>query len=327
MGKHVLNHKVHKYDRPFGELYRIQKYNDSATVSDEDKQLIKDVESQLDSMKNVHSTAVEMLAAAQQAIGPEMIQLPAVRKRLAQCFGLDDSKPIPQEPLLAIATALVRTITGLTNDKRVKFARITESGEQKEGGAVAYGAVKGRSEKELKEAGYLLRENKKKILEKNQSTFENLEFDKEDSEEFIQKNKRKWLKNISESKKEYANAIRNDMRLKGKVVQNPFHPDLYMGGIKLDMFTFVRRMQGGEQGLVARTLVHEATHRYAGTEDHAYMRPDGTGPKPDPGGDQRLNSDFTEKPIQPEDWLGNADSYAFFAFGVWNDAKVNSGKV
>lgn len=59
------------------------------------------------------------------------------------------------------------------------------------------------------------------------------------------------------------------------------------------------RLNQGRDGV--RTLIHEATHKYAGTEDYHYL--DGSGTPP---------SGFTD----PQRALRNADSYAWFAINV-----------
>ena len=60
------------------------------------------------------------------------------------------------------------------------------------------------------------------------------------------------------------------------------------------------RLEQGRLGV--KTLVHEATHKYAGTEDYCYFQDDGVTPR----------SAFTSK----ERALRNADSYAWFVLKV-----------
>jgi hypothetical protein len=58
------------------------------------------------------------------------------------------------------------------------------------------------------------------------------------------------------------------------------------------------------QGLGVKTLIHEATHKYAGTADYCYFSMSRTGVTPD--------REFTSKARA----LANADSYGFFAYFI-----------
>lgn len=318
MGKHMQTHGVRKYAVTQYEDYRVQLFNDAKTASEEDRRLVDEVEWHLSDMAKVHDLALTMLSGMQQVLmSDELLAKHRIKLRLKILFGIESLKADSME-WNTMATVVARTRTGLEGDRRVKFARITAPLQQKPGGEVAYGAVQPRSVKELQKVGYLLTEKTEAIVRKNQKAIGNLEFDATDTKAEKQKAYGHWRKVLADSKRDRDAALWRDEKFAEKAVKNPLQADVYMGGIKLDMFTFVQRMQGGEQALVARTLVHEATHRFAGTEDHAYMKPDGSGPKPDtPGG--RVNSDYTEKPIQPVDWLGNADSYAHFAYWVWKE--------
>lgn len=60
------------------------------------------------------------------------------------------------------------------------------------------------------------------------------------------------------------------------------------------------RLEMGRLGV--KTLVHEATHKYAGTEDYCYFKDDGETPR----------SEFTSKKRA----LQNADSYAWFVLKI-----------
>jgi hypothetical protein len=61
-----------------------------------------------------------------------------------------------------------------------------------------------------------------------------------------------------------------------------------------------------DERLGVKTLIHEATHKYAGTIDYVYMHDDGTGSRGDP------SATFDNKTKA----LMNADSYAWFVLKV-----------
>lgn len=67
------------------------------------------------------------------------------------------------------------------------------------------------------------------------------------------------------------------------------------------------QVSSGRSGV--RTLIHEASHRYTGTEDHCYCNADGTGFLQEP---QKFRKGI---PIKDQ-LLNNADSYAWFILKV-----------
>jgi len=67
------------------------------------------------------------------------------------------------------------------------------------------------------------------------------------------------------------------------------------------------QVSSGRSGV--RTLIHEASHRYTGTEDHCYCNYDGTGFAPKPRNFRK------DRPIKDQ-LLNNADSYAWFILKV-----------
>jgi hypothetical protein len=77
-------------------------------------------------------------------------------------------------------------------------------------------------------------------------------------------------------------------------------PDKVRGAMKLRDKTLL-----GPLGIV--TLIHEATHKFAGTIDYSYFGDDGLTPE----------SKFTSR----EKALANADSYAFFVVNVGEEIK------
>lgn len=58
-----------------------------------------------------------------------------------------------------------------------------------------------------------------------------------------------------------------------------------------------------DQEMSARTIVHEATHKFAGTDDHVYW-------------DDHYNK--WEKPLDVSKAINNADSYAMFVMEYKN---------
>jgi hypothetical protein len=69
-----------------------------------------------------------------------------------------------------------------------------------------------------------------------------------------------------------------------------------MGAMRIDEAT----LQSGDLGVV--TLIHEATHKYAGTNDYCYFKDNAVDPR----------GTFNDK----TEALKNADSYAWFVFKV-----------
>jgi hypothetical protein len=80
----------------------------------------------------------------------------------------------------------------------------------------------------------------------------------------------------------------------------------YYSDIKIDMGYFVKSMNE-DPDRAARTLVHEASHRFAGMEDHCYMNDDGTS--------------FSGVAPSKEQCYENADSIAWFAMHLRNLAR------
>jgi hypothetical protein len=74
-----------------------------------------------------------------------------------------------------------------------------------------------------------------------------------------------------------------------------------MGAMRIDADTLEK---GGRLGVV--TLIHEATHKYAGTNDYCYFKNNSRDPNPGTG------KSFNDK----AEALKNADSYAWFTYKV-----------
>lgn len=315
MGKHFAAHGVSKYaDTPYPD-YRVELPKDASARA---KELHGEVLKKLDQMQVVHKLAADMLEVADWVLrSDELLGRPKVKERLLACFAITSlttgDKPV-WDPMMNVFD---RTRTGLAKDRRVKFSRLTaESDENGEGGK-KYGAVQPSNVGQLKTRGYLMADEKKKAVAYNQRTLDGLEFDKEDSKEYIEKSTKHWQDALDKANLEYKQALVRDEKFRATFTQGAA-PDVFMGGIKLDMFTFIQRISGGEHGLVARSLIHEGTHRHAATEDHAYMKPDGSGPK-------NVISDYTEKAITAANWLENADSYAHLAYWLWKEKKESGG--
>lgn len=114
------------------------------------------------------------------------------------------------------------------------------------------------------------------------------------------------------------NVGRNDKDVHGVVGQSqraptqPYHTqvvDLDDGltyttrAMRIDQSTL---LSGGRLGVV--TLIHEATHKYAGTNDYCYFKDDSVTP----------DGTFDDK----TEALKNADSYAWFTYKMGNTYKV-----
>jgi hypothetical protein len=312
MGKHTNQHGVSKYQSTKSELYRIEFPKDA---SERAKQLHAEVNDKLDEMEKVHKLAIEMLTLAEQVLrSDELLKRPKVIDRLKACFARDSlvgSAPA-WDPMIKVVGL---TRSGLQKDRRVKFTRLT--GEQdEETGNFAYGAVKPHKIDTLQGRKRLQSiatkgdvEGWQRRLADARSDLKKATEDETDDVGDIEENVAFLEKKVVAVSKKHAETMETDAPWLEKYQQHTKHADIFLSTIKLDMFTFTQRIGRGEHDLVARSLVHEATHRHAGTEDHSYMRPDGSAPK-------KTVSDYTEKPITPEDWLENADSYAYFAYGL-----------
>lgn len=79
----------------------------------------------------------------------------------------------------------------------------------------------------------------------------------------------------------------------------------HFSNIKLDGRYFLDNATGKGRAILMKTLIHEATHRFAGTEDHRYLTADGLAFQ---------DGDNTAQPIDTNSCLENADSYAWFAY-------------
>ncbi len=110
------------------------------------------------------------------------------------------------------------------------------------------------------------------------------------------------------------NVGRNDKDVHGSVRQRggaptkPYHTEIIdlddgetwrTGAIRMDQTTL---LTGGRLAVV--TLIHEGTHKFAGTNDYCYFKDDALTP----------NGVFTDK----NEALKNADSYAWFAYKMGN---------
>ncbi len=315
MGKHFAAHGVSKYaDTPYPD-FRIEL---PKGASESAAKLHGDVLKQLDQMQVVHKLAIDMLTVADWVLrSDELLGRPKVQDRLLACFamkGLATDDKTSWNPMIRV---FERTRAGVEKDRRVKFSRLTAESAESAPGGKAYGAVQPSNVGQLQARGYLMADEKKKAVAYNQAKLDGLEFDKDDSAEFIKNSTKRWQDALDEANLEYKKALMRDEKFKANFTPGGA-PDVFMGGIKLDMFTFVQRIKGGQHELVARSLIHEGTHRHAATEDHAYMKPDGSGPKTE-------ISDYTEKPITAANWLENADSYAHLAYWLWKHKKETGG--
>jgi hypothetical protein len=79
----------------------------------------------------------------------------------------------------------------------------------------------------------------------------------------------------------------------------------FFSNIKIDGRYFIDNSTGSRRAILMKTLIHEATHRFAGTEDHRYLAADGM---------SFQDGDATTQPIDTNACLENADSYAWFAY-------------
>jgi hypothetical protein len=315
MGKHFAAHGVSKYaNTPYAD-FRVELPKDASVSA---KALHGEVLKKLDQMQVVQKLAIDMLTVIDSVLrSDELLGRPKVKERLLACFAIKglslDDKPT-WDPMISV---FVRTRSGLERDRRVKFSRLTSEADESGLGGKKYGAVQPSNVEQLKKRGYLMADEKKKAVAYNQGKLDGLEFDEDDSEAFIKKTTDRWKDALDQANLEYKQALVRDEKFKATFTPGGA-PDVFMGGIKLDMFTFIQRISGGEHELVARSMIHEGTHRHAATEDHAYMKPDGSGPKTE-------ISDYTEKPITAANWLENADSYAHLAYWLWKEKKESGG--
>jgi len=79
----------------------------------------------------------------------------------------------------------------------------------------------------------------------------------------------------------------------------------HYSNIKLDGRYFLDNSTGSKRAVLMKTLIHEATHRFAGTEDHRYLAADGL---------SFQDGDETANPTDTGSCLENADSCAWFAY-------------
>jgi hypothetical protein len=311
MGQHFKAHGVSKY-RPVGNdgLYRVQLPHNA---SSEERQLHDRVVKLLDHMGAVQKDALDMLLVAETVLGSEdLVRRPVVQKYLGTLFALPDAKPTAKE-ITTILANVVRTRTGLEKDGQVKFKRLTEA--SKEANTVthegwSYGATSELHQQDYRARSYGNSTARLKAVKTQREMINDPVFDDDDDEEFREKSLNKMKTKLAELERQYELDARSDAKLaQGKLVahQRP-HEEVYFGRIKLDMFTFAQRIEGGEQVLVSRTLVHEATHRHAGTDDHAYCKPESDGFK------------FDLK-LTTEQCVENADSYAHFCWRMWEAKK------
>jgi hypothetical protein len=118
----------------------------------------------------------------------------------------------------------------------------------------------------------------------------------QNSQGFVDKEKlsvkKKWIKHPGpdDSSTIYALGIRSDRGyLQGDEIKGEGSPTVY---------------------LRAKTLIHEATHRFANTKDHAYFK--------DNGEDLDTSATAPTPPAQSETerWLDNADSHGWFCIAL-----------
>lgn len=320
MGKHTRTHGTSKYHQPGDSPFRVELPKNASSSA---KELYAEVVNKLDQMAQVHGLAIDMLTIAEQVLrSDDLLARPKVKERLLPFFALGALKVNEEPTWHAMIKVIERTRAGLEKDRRVKFSRLTPEENEVKPGTWAFGQVKPWSTKELNATGRLLSAKKKEPRDKWADLVAKPDYEEGASTE----EKADYLvylkKRLADATNQYEAALKADADLAAKKVQHVGDPDIYLGIVKLDMFTFCQRIANKEHELVARSLVHEGTHRHAGTEDHAYMKPDGSGPKPDTPEGHRIKSDYTEKVLKPEDWLGNADSFAFFAYWLWKDKQT-----
>lgn len=306
MGKHSVEHGRSKYVAAgtTGD-YRVQ---ESAKPGEGEKELADKVRAAIGEMDRVQQAAGDMLKVGFLVLNsPTWCIRPAVAERIETLFHIDAGKP-GEEQRTKMLAVLAATRTGLANDQRVKFKRLTAPGDEKNADRTgwAYGATSVLKQSDFDERKYVVPARANQIASYKEG-FAEVKSDPDYSGDraAIGKEHAKLGKMIQkqvalERRGEKAMATGDGAKFVRHVRDGATQ---YAGMIKLDMFTFVTRVANGEHLLVARTLVHEATHRYAATEDHAYCRPDGNGFKGD-------------TPPSTEQCLENADSYAYFCFAM-----------
>lgn len=317
MGKHTDEHGVSKY-RQAGP-YRVHL---PVGASARAKELYDQVVARLDQMKAIQVDALEMLTVADAVLNSaELLKRSRVRERLELLFMMPEGK-LDEAALQTMREVLVRTRAGLERDGQVKFKRLTA--EEDEAATTtragwAYGATSMYRTKEAEARGYLMSDKRGFQIRSTEATIRDAEFaDEEDPKAAEEAFMKVWGAKLEALKKQHERDLERDKKWKtGKFEEHTKHETLYAGRLKLDMFTFVHRMNAGEHALVSRTLVHEATHRYAGTFDHTYIAGDGSVRK-------SVTSGETHETITQEHLLENADSYAFFAYAMWAAKRDNN---
>lgn len=306
MGKHTVEHGRSKYVAvgTTGE-YRVQH---SAKPGEGEAELAEKVRAAIGQMDGIQRAAADMLKVGFLVLNsPTWIIRPAVVERIKALFLIGDGKP-GEDQLKKMLAVLSVTRTGLANDQRVKFKRLTSAENEKNADRTGwtYGATSVLTQSDFDDRKYVVPGRANQIATYKEGFAEvKADPDYSGDRKAIAKEHAKLGKMIQkvealERRGEKALATGDG----AKFVRHAKDGETqYAGMLKLDMFTFVTRVANGEQMLVARTLVHEATHRYAATEDHAYCTPDGSG----------FKNGATPTPAE---CLENADSYAFFCFAM-----------